>query len=335
MRFSLVPPRRYDPEILDRPDNSDAALREAFCDISRVNRWLGGIGSLWRPLRSIVSRRGLREFTLLDVGAGGADVPRAVVERAAGIGITARAAGLDRDPAILRYARSQSRRTSSPVRNASPPRPDERDPRHGRGRVSDFAEAPSAAKRPAVLEIVPGTSIEPRSLVLVCGDALRLPFADASFDFVTSSLMAHHFSEQDVSRLLAEMSRVARHAVLLNDLARHLVPWLGIRAFGPLLKSPMVRHDGPLSVLRGWTREELLACAREAGLGDRATVERRFPYRLVLIVTRDASPRPMGTSLSSRSQDHVHAVPGSTRRGASRMIFTRADALVQRSGSAS
>ena len=56
-------------------------------------------------------------------------------------------------------------------------------------------------------------------------------------------------------------------------------------AFGD---NPMTQHDGPLSVLRGWRPQELLALARSQGFGARARVRRFFPYRLVLVVERGA-----------------------------------------------
>src|SRR6185436_20758573 len=109
---------------------------------------------------------------------------------------------------------------------------------------------------------------------------------DASFDFVTSSLVFHHFPEAPAASLLAEMARVARRAVLVNDLERHRVPWAVITVLAALGRNRMVRHDGPLSVLRGWRPHELLTLARSQGLGRRARVSRLFPYRLVLVVER-------------------------------------------------
>jgi ubiquinone/menaquinone biosynthesis C-methylase UbiE len=121
------------------------------------------------------------------------------------------------------------------------------------------------------------------SVQLVRGDSLALPFADGAVDVVTASLFLHHFEDEDVVRLLTDFARVARRAVVVNDLIRNLVPYWFARLTGPLLAtSYLTRFDGPASVLRGFTAEEMAAHAERAGLR-RVSVGRRFPYRLALV----------------------------------------------------
>jgi ubiquinone/menaquinone biosynthesis C-methylase UbiE len=118
---------------------------------------------------------------------------------------------------------------------------------------------------------------------LIQADSLKLPFVDRSFQFVTASLFLHHFEDADVVRLLADFSRVARRAVIVNDLLRNLVPYYFSRVTGPILaRSFLTRNDGPISVLRGFTTDELLHLAERAGL-KRCKIRRVFPYRLSLI----------------------------------------------------
>lgn len=120
-------------------------------------------------------------------------------------------------------------------------------------------------------------------LNLVRADALQLPFSSRSFDYVTASLFLHHFRDDDVVRLLSEFARVAKRAVIVNDLVRNLVPYYFIRLTGRLiLTNWMSRNDGPVSVLRGFTRAELRSLAERAGLSN-CRVEREFPYRLSLV----------------------------------------------------
>jgi SAM-dependent methyltransferase len=122
----------------------------------------------------------------------------------------------------------------------------------------------------------------------VRADAFALPFADASVDVVTCSQVLHHFVEADATRLLAELQRVARRRVIVGDLRRS---WLAAAGFWlaswPLGFHPVTRHDGVVSVLRGFTAPELEALARAAGARAPA-VRRRLGWRLV------ASWRPEG-----------------------------------------
>ena len=118
---------------------------------------------------------------------------------------------------------------------------------------------------------------------LVRANSLSLPFAARSFDFVTASLFLHHFQDDDVVRLLADFARIARKAVIVNDLIRNLVPYYFTRIAGPLLaKSFLTRNDGPVSVLRGFTVSEMNELAQRAGLKKRE-LKQVFPYRLSLV----------------------------------------------------
>jgi ubiquinone/menaquinone biosynthesis C-methylase UbiE len=115
---------------------------------------------------------------------------------------------------------------------------------------------------------------------LVQADSLRLPFDSDSFDFVTASLFLHHFRDDDVVALLEDFGRIARRAVIVNDLVRNLVPYYFIRFAGPLFtESFLTRNDGPVSVLRGFTKGEMKDLATRAGLKIRE-LKRVFPYRL-------------------------------------------------------
>ncbi len=116
----------------------------------------------------------------------------------------------------------------------------------------------------------------------VRGDALKLPFADAEFDYVICSLFTHHLLDEQVVQVLGEMSRVAKRRIFVIDLHRHPVAYLLYTTVGKIiLHNRLVRHDGALSILRGFKSDELLELAQRAGLRD-IWIERHFPYRLVL-----------------------------------------------------
>jgi ubiquinone/menaquinone biosynthesis C-methylase UbiE len=119
-------------------------------------------------------------------------------------------------------------------------------------------------------------------IVSVSGDALELPFADAQFDYVICSLFTHHLLDQQVVKVLREMRRVAKRRIFVIDLHRHPVAYFLYTTLGKIvLHNRLVRHDGALSIMRGFKSDELLELAQRAGLRD-VWVERHFPYRLVL-----------------------------------------------------
>jgi SAM-dependent methyltransferase len=137
---------------------------------------------------------------------------------------------------------------------------------------------------PATVEYARAKTADVPEIEIHAADAFELPFAPSSFDLVTASMFLHHFSRPDATRLIAGFKTIATRAVLINDLRRHVVPWAFIGLMGRITRrGPMFVHDAPLSVLRGFTARELLAIALDAG-GSGATVQRFFPYRLLLTV---------------------------------------------------
>jgi ubiquinone/menaquinone biosynthesis C-methylase UbiE len=111
-------------------------------------------------------------------------------------------------------------------------------------------------------------SPEAAALVRVeLADALQLPYGDGAFDVATASMFLHHFADDMAVPILASMARVAKDGVIVNDLHRHPVAYHGFRAAATILgATPMVRHDGAVSVLRGFTRKDLTRLAHRAGL---------------------------------------------------------------------
>jgi ubiquinone/menaquinone biosynthesis C-methylase UbiE len=113
-------------------------------------------------------------------------------------------------------------------------------------------------------------------------DALALPYAEKSFDLAMGAMFLHHFAQPNAIAILQSMERLSRHGILINDLHRHPLAYYGIFSLIRLLPaSPMVRNDGPLSVLRGFQKSDLVAIAQGAGL-DNALLQWRFPFRWLL-----------------------------------------------------
>lgn len=99
----------------------------------------------------------------------------------------------------------------------------------------------------------------------VCGNALALPFRDESFDVVASSLFVHHLEPDELAASVREGLRVAKHAVVINDLVRNPVHLALVYAGFPLYRSRLTRHDAVASVRRAYTLDELRAILAQTG----------------------------------------------------------------------
>ena len=119
-----------------------------------------------------------------------------------------------------------------------------------------------------------------RTSCVVCGSALALPFADHSVDIVMCSQLLHHFTDTEACGVLRELDRVARHSVIVSDLRRSWIAALGFWLVSfPLRFHRVTRHDGVLSVLRGFTTGELRELVRDA-VSAVPTVRRRPGFRI-------------------------------------------------------
>jgi SAM-dependent methyltransferase len=102
-------------------------------------------------------------------------------------------------------------------------------------------------------------------------------------DFVVSSLVTHHMSDDLIVRFLRWMEEEARKGWLIYDLQRHRVPYHFIGLMGKLTRlHPMVIHDGRISVARSLTRAEWLARTGEAGIARDAMQLRWFLFRFAI-----------------------------------------------------
>jgi ubiquinone/menaquinone biosynthesis C-methylase UbiE len=98
-------PRAEDAvEMLDGPVPL-TELRECLSDLARLNRFFGGRFLTLVHVKRLAARLPSgRALTVLDVGTGGGDVPRAIVRWARRVRRPIRLFALDRDPAVARVA---------------------------------------------------------------------------------------------------------------------------------------------------------------------------------------------------------------------------------------
>jgi 2-polyprenyl-3-methyl-5-hydroxy-6-metoxy-1,4-benzoquinol methylase len=195
------------------PDVADRTLR--FLEFT--NRRFGGTAIVIRHFERWSARwpEG-RAITVLDVGTGAADIPRALSSwarsRCASIAVTA----IDAAPDVAAVARARVNGT-------------------------------------------PGIRVEHATLADVAASGRR-------FDYVIASLFLHHVPQERLAESLLAMDRLAEAGIVIGDLVRSPVALAGVGLLSAVAGNAIVRHDGPVSVRRAFTVEELADLASELGL---------------------------------------------------------------------
>lgn len=145
------------------------------------------------------------------------------------------------------------------------------------------------ARRGITFELV-GIDLNPRSEAAARADTpstLRIEYRTGDYadlaaepwDFIVSSLVAHHMTTDQLVTFLRFMAAHARVGWLVNDLHRHHFAYAGwpllARLFG---WHEIVRHDGHLSIARSYRPDEWQPLLARAGVDGR--VFTAFPFRL-------------------------------------------------------
>ena len=173
-------------------------------------------------------------------------------------------------------------------------------PREQRPHILEVASGRAAVLQSALLQLgaVPDVTLLDRSAAhlpdprawpsalptprMLAGDALALPFPDASVDIVSCCLFLHHLEPPQITRYLAEAQRVARIAVVINDLERSALHYRLAQLNRVIDRSRISRHDGPASVRRAYTYNELARMLANTGCS--FLLERAYLYRLGAIL---------------------------------------------------
>jgi 2-polyprenyl-3-methyl-5-hydroxy-6-metoxy-1,4-benzoquinol methylase len=98
-------------------------------------------------------------------------------------------------------------------------------------------------------------------------DIFSAEFKAKKFDVVIGTLFFHHFSNEVLADFFKQLLTQTKIGIIINDIHRHWFAYYSIKWLTALFsKSTMVKFDGPLSVLRAFTKSELKMILQMAGI---------------------------------------------------------------------
>ena len=96
-------------------------------------------------------------------------------------------------------------------------------------------------------------------------DIFSVEFKAKEFDIILCTLFAHHFHEDALTSVFKQFKKQTKLGVVINDLHRHWFAYHSIKILTKFFsKSEMVQYDGPLSVLRSFSRNDLKQIMKKA-----------------------------------------------------------------------
>lgn len=118
-----------------------------------------------------------------------------------------------------------------------------------------------------------------------CVDVTDQEFNTVHFDWAFCTLFLHHLSDQQIITLLSGLRKRGVKSVV-NDLHRHPIAYYLIKWLTMLFsKSYMVKHDAPMSVLRGFSKAELIDLAKASGY-EHISIQWKWAFRWQMILER-------------------------------------------------
>ncbi|HEX6044543.1 MAG TPA: methyltransferase domain-containing protein [Pyrinomonadaceae bacterium] len=107
--FDRFKRRSYELEYIDTGDYTAAEYEDCIGELQLVNRWMGDAHTLKSSLLREIAHAGLREFSVLDVGAGSGELLRVATTWARETGRKVHAVGLELNERSASAIREESR----------------------------------------------------------------------------------------------------------------------------------------------------------------------------------------------------------------------------------
>lgn len=102
-------------------------------------------------------------------------------------------------------------------------------------------------------------------------------------DIITASLFLHHMSDNDIRTLVKNWVENVTVGVLINDLHRSRLSLIGFKLISFIFRlSEMSKHDGLISIKKGFRKKELLNLA--SNYKTKTTINWKWAFRWLFLI---------------------------------------------------
>jgi SAM-dependent methyltransferase len=127
---------------------------------------------------------------------------------------------------------------------------------------------------------------ENEGIEFICSDYSTVALAQKPC-IIFSSLFCHHFTDEELQQQFVWMKNHSTIGFFVNDLHRHLLAYHSIKLITRFFsKSYLIKNDAPLSVTRGFKKNELTELLKQSSIIN-YQLKWMWAFRWLLIVKHD------------------------------------------------
>ncbi|MFA9191662.1 methyltransferase domain-containing protein [Flavobacterium sp. FZUC8N2.13] len=119
-----------------------------------------------------------------------------------------------------------------------------------------------------------------------CENIFDKAFEALKYDIVLSTLVLHHFKEDEIIEILSVFYTNARLGIVINDLQRSSIAYRLFQLLCFVFRlNTMSKNDGLISILRGFKKEELIQYSEELDF-KKYTIHWKWAFRYQWIISK-------------------------------------------------
>ncbi|MDN3491490.1 methyltransferase domain-containing protein [Winogradskyella bathintestinalis] len=113
-------------------------------------------------------------------------------------------------------------------------------------------------------------------------DIFSEEFKNINFDIALTTLFLHHFKDEDIVKILKDLSKYSNLGIVINDLQRSKLAYILFKLLGLTISNHMIVQDGLTSILRAFKRKDLEQFSTQLNVKSKIRWRWAFRYQWII-----------------------------------------------------